>query len=193
MLEYACGPGHISLALAPFVSRVIGIDIADGMIEEFNKNVHEAGCSDTVFGIRANLLSESTSAEVAGSEYFDFDLVVVSMALHHFEHPEQAVKRLGERLKKGGVMMLMDLVPEEHHGHDGHHDRHDHGLGSLSQMSEIAGTISKHGFSLEEMKTMYEDAGVASEFKYQILEKPLEFRKDGKVFHKTIFMARAQK
>ncbi|KAL4944874.1 hypothetical protein BDV06DRAFT_219930 [Aspergillus oleicola] len=181
MLEYACGPGHISLTLAPFVSRVVGMDISEGMIEEFNKNAREAGHSDTVVGVKADILSESMPAAVAGPEYFDFDLVVVSMALHHFEHPEQALKRLGERLKKGGMMIIMDMVPEEHH---------DHGL---SQMGDIAHTISKHGFSLEEMRTMWEDAGLKTGFKYQILDKPLEFNRNGKIFFKTIFMARAQK
>ncbi|KAL4791191.1 S-adenosyl-L-methionine-dependent methyltransferase [Aspergillus venezuelensis] len=181
LLEYACGPGYVSLTLAPFVSRVIGMDISDGMIEEFNKNAHEAGRSDTVVGVKADILSEAMPAAVAGPEYFDFDFVVVSMALHHFEHPEQALKRLSERLKIGGTMIIMDLVPEKHH---------DHGLG---QMGDIVHTISKHGFSLEEMQAMWKDAGLETCFKYQILDKPLEFNKNGKEFYKTIFMARAQK
>ncbi|KAL3491569.1 S-adenosyl-L-methionine-dependent methyltransferase [Aspergillus germanicus] len=181
MLEYACGPGHISLALAPFVSSVVGLDISDGMIEEFNKNVHEAGRSDTMTGIKANLLADSAPAEVSGPEYFDFDIVVVSMALHHFEHPGKALKCLGERLKNGGVMMIMDLIPEQHH---------DHGL---HQMGEVVHTISKHGFSAEEMQKMYEDAGAGDGFKYQVIEERLEFTKDGNKFHKTIFVARGQK
>ncbi|KAL4811174.1 S-adenosyl-L-methionine-dependent methyltransferase [Aspergillus unguis] len=182
MLEYACGPGHVSLALAPFVSRVVGIDISDGMIEEFKKNVQEAGRSNTVTGIKADLLSESPPAEVSGPEYFDFDLVVVSMALHHFEFPEKALDCLGKRLKKGGVMMVIDLVPEDF---DYDHTR--------LQMGEVVETISKHGFSLEEMKKMYKDAGIGNGLKYQIVEEPLVFTKNGKTFQKTIFKARGQK
>ncbi|KAL2803037.1 S-adenosyl-L-methionine-dependent methyltransferase [Aspergillus granulosus] len=182
MLEYACGPGHISLALAPFVSRVVGIDISDGMIEEFKKNVCEAGRSDTMTGIKANLLADSTPAEVAGPEYFDFDIVVVSMALHHFEYPEKALKCLGERVKKGGVMMIMDLIPEHHHDHD-----HGH------QMGEVFHTISKHGFSAEEMQKMYDDAGLGDGFKYQVIEEPLEFTRNGNTIYKTCFVARGQK
>ncbi|KAL4920273.1 S-adenosyl-L-methionine-dependent methyltransferase [Aspergillus aurantiobrunneus] len=181
VLEYACGPGHISLALAPFASRVIGMDISDGMIDEFNKNAREEGHSDNVIGVKANLLSEAAPVEVSGPEYLDFDVVVVSMAFHHFEYPKQALNRLGERLKKGGVMVIIDLVPEHHH---------DHGL---HQMGEVVETISKHGFSLEEMQTMYEDAGMGNGFKYQVIEETLEFNKNGKTFHKTIFMARGQK
>ncbi|KAL2853772.1 S-adenosyl-L-methionine-dependent methyltransferase [Aspergillus pseudoustus] len=181
MLEYACGPGHISIALAPFVNRGVGMDISDGMIDEFNKNVREAGISDKMTGIKANLLVNSSPAELSGSEYFDFDIVVVSMALHHFEHPEKALKCLGERLKKGGVMMIVDLVPEH---------LHDHGL---HQMGEVVQTISKHGFSAEEMQKMYVNAGADNGFKYQVIEEPLEFTKDGNTFHKTIFVARGQK
>ncbi|KAL2828954.1 S-adenosyl-L-methionine-dependent methyltransferase [Aspergillus cavernicola] len=182
MLEYACGPGHISLALAPFVSRVIGMDISDGMIDEFNKNAREADRSDTVVAFKADLLAEPTPAEVSGPEYFNFDLVVVSMALHHFEHPEQALKRLAERVKKGGVMMIIDLVPEGM----------DH-QGLRRQMGEVVDTISKHGFDREETRKMYEDAGTGTEFKYQVIEEPLVFTKGGKTFHKTVFMARGQK
>ncbi|KAL2865526.1 class I SAM-dependent methyltransferase [Aspergillus lucknowensis] len=181
MLEYACGPGHISLTLAPFVSQVIGMDISDGMIDEFNKNVREAGRSGTMVGVKSNLLAETMPAEVSGPEFFDFDLVVVSMALHHFEYPERALSRLGKRLKKGGVMMAMDLVPEHHHDH------------RLQQMGEVVETISKHGFSAEEMQKMYEDAGTGIEFKYQVIEEPLEFTKNGKTFHKTIFIARGER
>ncbi|KAL3461344.1 S-adenosyl-L-methionine-dependent methyltransferase [Aspergillus heterothallicus] len=181
MLEYACGPGHISLALAPFVSSVVGMDISDGMIHEFNKNVHEAGRSDTMTGVKANLLADTTPEEVAGPQYFDFDIVVVSMALHHFEHPEKALKSLGTRLKQGGVMMIIDLIPEHHP---------DHGL---HRIDEVVQTISKHGFSTEEMQKMYEDAGLGGEFKYRVIEEPLEFRKDGNTFFKTIFVARGRK
>ncbi|KAL4862037.1 hypothetical protein BDV12DRAFT_179343 [Aspergillus spectabilis] len=181
MLEYACGPGHISLALAPYVSRVVGMDISDGMIEEFNKNVSEAGRSSTMAGIRTDLLAESAPAEVSGPEYFEFDVVVVSMALHHFEHPEKALIRLSERLKKGGVMIIMDMIPENHH---------DHGL---HQMGEVVNTISKHGFSLEEMQMMYAGSGIGIGFKYQVLEERLEFNRDGNTFYKTIFLARGQK
>ncbi|KAL5334732.1 S-adenosyl-L-methionine-dependent methyltransferase [Aspergillus crustosus] len=181
MLEYACGPGHISLALAPYVSRVVGMDISDGMIEEFQKNVSEEGRSDKMVGIKANLLAELAPAQVSGPEYFEFDVVIVSMALHHFEHPENALHRLSERLKKGGVMLILDMTPEDHH---------DHGL---HQMGEMVKTISKHGFSCEEMQTMYANAGMNTEFRYQILEERLEFERNGNVFHKTIFIARGQK
>ncbi|KAL3429673.1 S-adenosyl-L-methionine-dependent methyltransferase [Aspergillus tetrazonus] len=184
-LEYACGPGHISLALAPFVSRVVGMDISENMLEEFKKHVHEAGRSDTMVAVKADLVSESSPTEISGPEYFDFDLVVVSMALHHFENPEKAMNRLSERLKKGGVMMIIDLIPKDHHDHE-----HDH---ALQQMGEVVETISKHGFSLDEMRTMYENAGVGNGFKYQVLEKRLPFTKDGKSFEKTIFIARGQK
>ncbi|KAL4875818.1 S-adenosyl-L-methionine-dependent methyltransferase [Aspergillus karnatakaensis] len=183
LLEYACGPGHISLALAPYVSRVVGMDISDGMIEEFNKNVAEAGYSDTVTGIRTDILAESSSspAEVSGPEYFDFDVVVVSMALHHFEHPKKALIRLSERLKEGGVLMIVDMIPEHHQDHGLHHT------------SEVVNTISKHGFSHEEMQTMYAAAGISIGFKFQVIEEQLEFHRDGNTFHKTIFIARGQK
>lgn len=77
--------------------------------------------------------------------------------------------------------MIVDLVPEEFHDHGMH------------QMGDVVHTISKHGFSPEEMRTMYEDAGVKTGFKYQVIDEPLVFTKNGNTFEKTIFIARGQK
>jgi SAM-dependent methyltransferase len=157
------------------------MDISDGMIDEFKKNIREEGRSDNVVAVKANILSDSPPAEVSGPEFFDFDVLVVSMATHHFEHPGQALSRLSERLKEGGIMMIMDLVPEE---------LPDHGM---HQMGDVVHTISKHGFSLEEMRTMYDNAGVKTGFKYEVIDEPLVFTKNGNTFEKTIFIARGQK
>ncbi|KKK15696.1 hypothetical protein ARAM_007255 [Aspergillus rambellii] len=184
MLEYACGPGMVSMALAPFVTRIIGMDVSDGMVDEFNKNAQEEGMSDKMVGIKADLLGESVPAEISGPEFYDFDVIVVSMALHHFQKPELAMSRLAERLKKGGVLIIIDIIPE-------HQDDKDNGLRHVTP-SEVAETIHRHGFSQEDMNKLYGDAGFATGFKYQVIEEPLVFKKGDNVFHRTIFMARAE-
>lgn len=194
MLEYACGPGAVSMALAPYLKNVVGVDLSENMVSEFNKNARDIGLADKMVGFKGDLFAEGVPKELTGPEFFNFDLVVVSMALHHFDDAQLAMSRLGERLKSGGVCFIIDLIPQEHHGHHGHH--HHHGEekdDSNDPFKQAESTIKKHGFSLEEMKDLFDHANLRNNFDYKVVEEPLEFNKDGKVLHKTIFVARAER
>ena len=59
--------------------------------------------------IRGNLMDDS--AALAGPDYYDFDLAVVSMALHHVKNPQELLMRLVERLKSGGVLVVIEWLP----------------------------------------------------------------------------------
>ncbi|KAF9885170.1 hypothetical protein FE257_000619 [Aspergillus nanangensis] len=184
MLEYACGPGTVSLALAPFVSKVVGLDVSEGMVNEYNKNAREAGFAEKMAGHKGDLLADTVSAEISGPEFSDFDIVCVSMALHHFEDPELALKRVAERLKKGGVSLIVDLVPDHNHEHHSH---------ELKKDFPAVETIKTHGFTAEDMRKLYESAGLGLNFDYQVFEEPFVFHKNGKTHSKTIFIARAER
>ncbi|RDK47474.1 putative SAM-dependent methyltransferase [Aspergillus phoenicis ATCC 13157] len=185
MLEYACGTGPVSLTLAPFVSKIVGLDVSDNMISEYNKNAEKAGYGDKMVALKGDLLAETAPAELSGPEYFDFDLVVVSMALHHFERPELAMARFSERLKKGGVCVIVDIVPDDHH--HGHCHKVEHGFGDAEH------TVKSHGFTTEQIQQLYGGAGLGMGFKYDISKEQVVFRKDGKEHLKTIFIARGQR
>ncbi|KAJ5086913.1 hypothetical protein NUU61_008220 [Penicillium alfredii] len=199
MLEYACGPGTVSMALAPFLTNVVGIDVASNMVDEYNRNAQAAGLGEKVTGHVADLLAESVPAEFSGPEFNDFDVVTVSMALHHFEHPDQALKRLAARLKQGGVCYIIDLVAQASHGHGddhGHDHGHSHGHTHRRQsldLDDAAATIKTHGFSRADMLNLFEDAGLTVGFEHKVLSEPLELTKDGKAITKTVFIARAQR
>ncbi len=78
-IEYACGTGSLSLALAPRFRKVEGRDLSGRMLERAKKRAREAGL-DIGFR-RGDLLAVE---EPAGS----FDRVFVSFALHLFS-PER--------------------------------------------------------------------------------------------------------
>lgn len=166
----------------PFVTKVVGLDVSDNMVDEFNKNAREAGLSDKMTARKGDLLAETVPDEISGPDFEDFDVVAVSMALHHFAEPDVALKRLGDRLKQGGTCLIVDLVPEGKMFHEMHPD-----------MSEAAAIVKKHGFTMEDMKELFEGAGLGMNFDYKVIEKPFEFTKNGTTFRKTIFVARAQR
>ncbi|PYH46861.1 class I SAM-dependent methyltransferase [Aspergillus saccharolyticus JOP 1030-1] len=199
MLEYACGPGPISMALAPFLTKIVGMDVSDGMVSEFNRNAQEAGLGAKMTGVKADLLAETGSEELSAAEYNNFDLVVVSMALHHFETPELALVRLGERLKKGGALMVLDILAQgyhdhhhHHHHHDEHHGEHHDSTHQKLDFGEAEHTIGSHGFTLERIQQLYENAGLGLNFQSELLEHKMAFKIHEKL-PKTLFLARGQR
>jgi SAM-dependent methyltransferase len=170
-------------ALAPFVGHIIGMDISEEMIKQFNINAQETGFADKMHGYHGDLLAEPVPDNLSGPEFFDFDLVAVSMALHHFDKPDIALKRLGERLKKDGMFLIIDLVPEDEHSSN-----------SLQKaFPQASATVRTHGFTSENMQKLFEEAGMGQKFDYQVIQEPVVFRKEGKEIRKTIFIARAQR
>jgi SAM-dependent methyltransferase len=153
------------------------------MVAEFNRDAREAGVSpEKMIALQGDLLAETIPADLMKPGLFDFDLVVISAALHHFADPGLAMKRLSSRLKKGGFFLIIDLVP------DGDAMRRFH-----NHHPDTAATVAKNGFSKDEMRKLYEDAGVNVQFSYIVLEKPFEFIKDGCSYKPVFFMARGKR
>lgn len=186
-----------SQTLAPFLTQVVGIDVSDNMVDEFNSNANALDMTSKMTGYKADLLADSAATEFSGPEFKDFDLVTVSMALHHFEHPDIALQKLAKRLKNGGICFIIDLVPHSGHGHD-HGQGHDHDHGHdehakrQQEFGDAAHTVKTHGFSKEDMQKLFEGAGLSVKFDYEVLPEPLVFTKEGRTLEKPAFIARAQ-
>jgi predicted TPR repeat methyltransferase len=43
VLDFACGTGIVSRGLVPHCKKLVGVDISQGMVDEFNKNAAEHG------------------------------------------------------------------------------------------------------------------------------------------------------
>ncbi|OKL61080.1 hypothetical protein UA08_03794 [Talaromyces atroroseus] len=176
LLEYACGPGYISRTLEPFVTKCLGLDVSEGMVAAYNQRVQEAGISPEKMSARVgDLLADSVAEDLQGPEYHDFDIVIVGMALHHFPDPQLAIKRLATRLKKGGVLWIIEMLEDEH-------SEHEHKLIS----PETAVTVHKHGFGIDEMKGLFTNAGFGSDTEVKVLDRPFELTMKGHDLAKTI-------
>lgn len=181
----------IEKTLAPFLTKVVGMDLADKMVDEFNHNAQSAGLADHVVGFKADLLADNVPAKFMAADFMNFDVVTISMALHHFEQPDNALQRLAGRLKQGGSCFIIDVVPHAHHDHThrhGHgHEKHDADFG------EAAHTVKTHGFSRDDMQTLFARAGLDVGFDYEVLPEPLVFFHNDQKLSKTVFIARAQR
>lgn len=155
VLDYACGTGLISRALAPYTTQCVGVDISENMVAAYNARAENQGLSkDEMFAMPGNLLVPENPhpAELSEANLFNFDVAAVGLGFHHFTDPDLAAKRLVERLRPGGVLFIVDFLPHEH--------RHDHGASH---------TVLHHGFSKERVREIFEKAGAGKGFAIQEL------------------------
>ncbi|KAL8955110.1 MAG: hypothetical protein Q9193_006907 [Seirophora villosa] len=190
LLDYACGAGELSNTLYPSVDSALGIDLSNGMVTAYNARAAEAGIPEAEMrAVQGDIFSGNEEGEkgngseeaqkFTGEEYFNFDMAVMSMALHHVASPPAAVKALVSRLRKGGTVVVIDWSLDSIVYHGAHerqhggaaHQHHDHHQGHAAPHGDAARgkahnvvpgsehTITRDGFGKEEMETMFVDAG----------------------------------
>ena len=184
------------------------------MVEEYNKRAAAKGISSEKMKATAgDLLADdpSTQSHISGPEFNGFDLAVISLALHHMDKPGFALQRIVERLKPGGVIVVLDWtdkpamkdgkpisdgpgIPKgDHHGHGhGHGHGHHHHGGDGEKKLEAEDTVVHQGFSKESLEPLLKEAK-CDEVGYQLTDEPFRFggRFDGQT--REAFIARGRK
>jgi 2-polyprenyl-3-methyl-5-hydroxy-6-metoxy-1,4-benzoquinol methylase len=105
VLDYGCGTGLVSLALAQQVHSVVGIDSADEML----KVMREKAEAQTLTHVTTRHLD--LSADPLPPERFD--LIVSSMTLHHVADTTKLLQAFFKLLKPGAHIALADLDKED--------------------------------------------------------------------------------
>lgn len=175
LLDYACGYGMVSSVLSGQFDVIKGIDISDASVAAYNEMAQQSGFPPSqMFAVQGSIPLTSTDTLLATEDFFDFDLIAISMALHHIEDRAGVISGLYDRLRGGGVLVVVDLAPETH-SHNHSHDS-PHGHGSCDASAHSHGTVSsqhtiaKHGgFELEDMKALLTKGGFIPEsFDYKL-------------------------
>lgn len=110
--------------------------------------------------IVANLCADEVDSAVSDPEYYDFDVVISTLAFHHFNDVSLAIKRVVERLKKEtGVLLIVDFRTHEPINHH-HKGEHDSAKSKHMNFQDGVHTVTHSGFSEEEIKRWYEEAGL---------------------------------
>jgi ArsR family transcriptional regulator len=101
--DLGCGTGAIVAALAPYVARVIGVDVSDGMLQAARTRVASLDNVELRRGTLESLPLDDASLDAA-------TLVLV---LHHLPAPATAVAEAVRALKPGGRLLVIDMAPHE--------------------------------------------------------------------------------
>ncbi|KAK9349891.1 S-adenosyl-L-methionine-dependent methyltransferase [Lipomyces doorenjongii] len=196
VLDYACGTGVISRALAPHVTELIGVDISEEMVAKYNANADALGPGGAKMSALLGNLTDRDNPpadQFADPRYFNFDLIVVGMALHHMDDPTYALTRLGARLKNRGVLFVIDNQSRHHpHDEDSGHSGYDEDYHKLAGADAMK-TVRHAGFTKETVNQMFAAAGVDGNFDHALLEEPIVIRPRGMKIALKMFFARGER
>ena len=140
--DLGAGEGLLSQLLARRASKVWCIDNAPRMIEVGTELAAKNGL--------ANLTYKLGDIEHVPLPEKSVDLAILSQALHHAQHPENAVKEAFRILKPGGQILILDL--KEHTFEKAHELYADVWLGFKE--SALHGFLKKAGFQQAEVATV---------------------------------------
>ena len=97
-LDSGCGAGALAFALAPFVERVVGVDLSADLVAAGNE-LAPPNC-ELIVG----------DATALPFEYGSFDIAGCMRVLHHARRPELVVSELARVTRPGGRILLVDQL-----------------------------------------------------------------------------------
>lgn len=96
LLDFGCGTGLISQNFVNVVSRIVGYDQSEGMLEVFNSKFQ-------------NLLGNVRSTNTLDGLDDSIDIVISSMVFHHISDIDRALIDLRKVLRDDGKLIIIDL------------------------------------------------------------------------------------
>lgn len=117
VLEIGCGTGLLTLRLAPYVSRILAIDAAEGMVDALEKKLARPENESTRAKIQplCVMLEDPEDKRLPPADASDpdggrakFDLITSHLVLHHIADLQAILKTMYGCLKPGGEVALTD-------------------------------------------------------------------------------------
>ncbi len=101
--DLGCGTGQTAAMLAPWVTRIEAIDREPAMLDAAR---HRLTGHDNVSFHQADMAALPLDSE-------SVDLALISLVLHHSEHPDHIVTEAARILKPHGRLLIIDMVAHD--------------------------------------------------------------------------------
>ena len=103
LIDFGCGTGAYTLALAPYCRHIDAVDPSEPMLDVLREKIAEAGAVN-ITTHHAGFLTYQHTGEPA-------DVALSSLALHHLPDAWKtlALKKIADALRPGGVLYLFDV------------------------------------------------------------------------------------
>ena len=101
--DLGCGTGQVSVALAPFVARVVAVDSSAAMLQAARKRLHGL---DNIDLRRGDLEALPIDDE-------RLDAATLTLVLHHVPEPGHTLAEVARVLKPGGRVLVVDMLPHD--------------------------------------------------------------------------------
>jgi ubiquinone/menaquinone biosynthesis C-methylase UbiE/DNA-binding transcriptional ArsR family regulator len=101
--DFGCGTGHVAAILAPFVTRVVGVDSSAEMLEAARQRL------SGVPGVELHLGELEELPLGDGS----LDAAVLFLVMHYILEPERVLGEVARVLRSGGRTLVVDMVPHD--------------------------------------------------------------------------------
>jgi cyclopropane fatty-acyl-phospholipid synthase-like methyltransferase len=105
-LDYGCGTGLVTMALAESVGRIVGMDSSPGMLAKLREKIASLDAAN----VETCLWDLTTTTPPA---HLRVNLIVSAMTLHHIADIPTLLQALDAMLLPGGWIALADLDTED--------------------------------------------------------------------------------
>ncbi|KAG9010515.1 hypothetical protein FRB94_010281 [Tulasnella sp. JGI-2019a] len=191
LLDFACGSGKEAPIpvmgggqLASHTKEVIGVDVSENMVMQYNTKVANQGIPPTeMYAIRSTL----DGSELHNLRAKQIDVIVCVLGYHHFEDIGDVTRRLATLLKQqSGVLIVVDHLRSDEPSQAASSDDnripgHCHGNGIVAHPG---------GFTESEIRDAFTSAPelAMDDFSFRPM---ITFKKNGN--SSSIFLARASR
>lgn len=155
VLDVACGPGRLTLDLAPHVKSITGLDLTPGMLEQSAAALATSGLGNVTL-----VAGDAASMPFADAS---FAIVVSSAAFHHFEAPERVLSEMVRVCRPGGRVVISDVMPAP--------DK----TAAYDRMEKLRDPSHGHAHSADELTAMGTALGLAEPVIHTSLTGPMPY------------------
>jgi len=102
IVDLGCGDGTLTVEMAKFATRVIGVDFNPDMLASARQRIDRLGLQNV------KLLAEDVGNLSLAAE--SLDVVFFSQSLHHLDNPQRGFQEAARILRPGGKVLVMELA-----------------------------------------------------------------------------------